>query len=127
MKQLTRIAILGLLIAGPASAQVPTYYVNDPVTDRQAFQLAAGGVTTLESFEGAFASGTSLSFPVGGPQAFSVTSGAQMARWTSLPSRLVTDGIASLSFGEFPTATLVFTFDTPHLKSESFNCVPVIP
>lgn len=112
--RLARLALLGCFALGSGvAAAAPVLYLNDPVTDRADFQLAAGGGLVLESFEDLFVTGTSLSFPVGGPQAFNVTAGLNMNYMTGLVGRLVTHGLASLSFGENPSTTLEFTFDAP--------------
>jgi len=83
------------------------------VTDRAAFQAASGPLTT-ESFEDSFTSASLVSFPVGGPQAFTVAiSTGQLRFRNDLPSRLADDGVGALCFAEGGTSTVTFTFDAP--------------
>lgn len=101
-----------LLVAMVGMAQAaPAYYYNDPVADRAAFQ-AASGPLVAESFEDAFPSAATVSFPVGGPQAFTVSISSGNLSQNSL-FRLVTDGQYALSFQEAGTSTVTFSFDAP--------------
>lgn len=100
-----------LVFVSSRTHATPTFFFNDPVTSRANFQAAVSGPLTLESFETSFAAGFSLSFPVGGPQAFIVNSGNVLSQNDF--SRLVTDGVYALAFNEFPTTVVAFHFDTP--------------
>ena len=101
-----------LLVAMVGMAQAaPAYYYNDPVTDRAAFQAASGPLVT-ESFEDSFSPASAVSFPVGGPQAFTVTISSGVLSLNNF-SRLVTDGQYALSFQEAGTSTVTFSFDAP--------------
>jgi PEP-CTERM motif len=104
--------LCSVLMAASQVQAAPIYYFNDPVASRAAFQ-AASGALTLESFEDAFAPSTSISFPIGGPQAFTVTSSGDPLDQASF-SRGVTDGTFSLFVNEDrPGYTVTFTFDNP--------------
>ncbi|MBN2132015.1 MAG: hypothetical protein JW741_21115 [Sedimentisphaerales bacterium] len=109
---LTGLAGCLLLVAMVGMAQAaPAYYYNDPVADRAAFQAASGPLTT-ESFEDYFTSASLVSFPVGGPQAFTVSVSSGNLNQNGF-SRLVTDGQYALAFEEAGTSTVTFTFDAP--------------
>jgi hypothetical protein len=98
-------------MAGIAQA-LPTYYFNDPVADRALFQAAAGVPLASESFEDPFADASSISFPVGGSQKFTVSIDSGNF-WQYDFSRLVSDGFYALCFEEYPSSVVTFTFDSP--------------
>ena len=109
--------VAGLIFVWPLlSGAAPTYFFNDPITARSAFQAAASGPRTLESFEQEFPTGLSASFPVGGAEAFTVSS-STVGRpiWQEgANGRAITDGSFALGFDEYPPGvTLTFSFDQP--------------
>jgi hypothetical protein len=107
---LSTVAItLGCILALQAANAEPVYYFNAPVTSRAAFQADAPGPLSLESFENPFATSSTLSFPVGGPEAFVVTSGDVIVQ--SSFSRGVSDGSFALFISE--GESLTFLFDHP--------------
>ena len=116
MKRHTWTGLAGclLLVAMVGVAQAaPAYYYNDPVTDRAAFQAASGPLVT-ESFEVPFASAPVLSFPMGGPQAFTVAiSPGALSFRDDLFVRFADDGVGALCFQEAGTSMVTFTFDAP--------------
>ena len=115
-KQILQGLIITLFSFGIAQIAQATlmYYYNDPVTDRTNFQAAAGVPLSTESFEDSFADSSNLSFPIGGPQEFTVSiSTGQFTQWDTMLGRLITDGNYSLAFAEYPSATITFTFDNP--------------
>lgn len=99
-----------LLLSGVAPA-APIYFLGDPTTQRTAFEAAAGGTLILESFETTFTSSLSVSFPIGGPVAFTVTS--DHAIFSDTFSRGVSDGSRSIAFAEEGANSLRFTFVNP--------------
>lgn len=105
------VGVILCLMANIASA-VPVFYFNDPVTDRVTFQTAALEPLVFESFEDTFPTQPTVSFPVGGPQAFTVSINIGNLRQNSF-ARLVSDGNFALSFEEFPSSTVTFIFDNP--------------
>lgn len=91
----------------------PVYFFNDPVAARSSFRAAVSGPLTLESFESAFSEGASVSFPIGGPLAFTVSSSDGTIRRDSF-SRGVTDGSFAMAISEdAPGRTLTFAFSSP--------------
>jgi len=93
---------VGFAAAAQSARATPVYYVNDPVSSRAAFQADASGPLSLESFEDPFGTSASLSFPVGGPEAFVVTSNDLISQ---------SDGSFALFIRE--GQTLTFLFDQP--------------
>lgn len=92
------------------------YFFSDPAVDRTAFQAASAGPLTLESFEDNYVPADTVSFPVGGPQEFTVASSlAGVIRGQRSISVGVSDGSYAMSFSEdfSPTLTLTFSFDSP--------------
>ncbi len=102
-----------LLLGLSSGAQAAPVYFFSAMTDRVPFQIAAGGSLLLESFEDPFADGTVQQFTAGGAADITVTSDGNLNRWTSLPSRLISDGNASLAFPEGDTSIVSFSFATP--------------
>jgi len=103
-------ASLAVLAAASPAGATPIYFYNDPGSARAAFQAAASSLT-LESFETAFSSAPSVSFPVGGPAAFTLSTSVGNISRDSF-TRLVTDGSFAAAFNESPSSTLTFTFST---------------
>lgn len=104
------LAVLGVGLVVPASAQgAAMYYFNDPNTSRAAFQAAAKGPLTLESFEQPVTAGVSIAF---GDFTVSSSENVLLSRSDRLPSRLVSDGRYSLNFSE-QTTNLTFDFAKP--------------
>ncbi len=104
---------LMLLITVFFSSEVtasPSYFYNDIITDRASFQAASGPLYS-ESFEDSFSDTYSLSFSAENPDAFVITSDIIMDHNDF--SRIVTDGIYAVSFEEYPTSTITFSFDNP--------------
>ncbi len=87
---------------------VPTYYSDNPTTDRAAFQTAAGPLS-LESFEGgSVASTTSFNFGD-----FTLTSSSDPFSVGNGSSSFATDGSAALFSSEGGSAnTFTFTFNS---------------
>jgi len=113
---LTSLALSGLLLAaGTQLGATPTYFYNDPATARAAFHAATSGSLQLESFESLFTAGSPVSFPVGGPQAFTVSASINAALYgRSAFSRGVTDGLYAMAVDEdYSSLTVWFTFDRP--------------
>ncbi len=99
--------LAALAFCAPALA-VPMTFVNDPVADRALFEAAAGPLV-VESFEDTFTNAASVGFPVGGPQAFTVsTNNGNLS--SSTFARGVSDGTRSLAVDEEPQTTLTFSF-----------------
>jgi len=101
-----------LLVGMVGMAQAaPVYYFNDPAADRAAFQAASGALTT-ESFEDYFDAASAVSFPVGGPEAFTASISTGTLSQGSF-ARLVTDGTYAMTFSEDVSSTVTFNFAQP--------------
>ncbi len=99
-------ALITGLTAGIAQA-APSYFFNDPVTSRTAFQTSFGASLTKESFE----TDTVNGFQTLNYAGFTVTSSGATMQSTSA-SRFVTDGNLALFTDEGTTTqSYTFTFD----------------
>jgi hypothetical protein len=98
-------AVAGCLAA--TSSGAVGVYVGDP-TQRAAFQADAGPGLALESFEDQFFA-PSVSFPVGGPTAFTASVSTGNLSQNSF-SRLVSDGSSAMGFEEENSPVVTFTF-----------------
>lgn len=107
---LPTIALFCAYLSTPAVA-APTYYFNDPVADRAAFEAAAAPGLSLESFEDAFASASSVDFPIGGPTEVTISTNETLSQ--SSFARGVSDGSNSLAVNENPQTTLTLQFVSP--------------